>query len=104
MPWYSEQNIDANLATLELIKGIAADLGVTTGQVALAWLLAKAPDVVPIPGTRRVAYFEQNSRAAEITLTAAQISALDGITVAGAREHDTAVATENWFNGLTPTR
>jgi aryl-alcohol dehydrogenase-like predicted oxidoreductase len=104
MPWYSEENFDRNLATVEVVRGIAAEVGATPGQVALAWLLAKAPDVVPIPGTRRTAFFEENSLAANVTLTAEQIAALEDITVAGNREHGTAVAAQNWFNGVTPAR
>lgn len=104
MPWYSAANIDHNLATVEIVRGIATELDATPGQIALAWLLAKAPDVVPIPGTRRATYVEQNSLAATITLTPQQLDALDDITVAGDREHDTAVEAQNWFNGTTPVR
>ncbi|GII56503.1 putative aldo/keto reductase [Planotetraspora thailandica] len=104
MPWYSEQNFDRNLSTVDVVRGIAADLDATPGQVALAWLLAKAPDVVPIPGTRRPAFFEENSLAADVTLTEDHIAALERITVIGDREHDTAVAAQNWFNGVTPSR
>lgn len=63
IPWYSEQNIDQNLTTLDIVRGIAAELDASAGQVAVAWLLAKGPDVVPIPGTRRPPYFDQNTRA-----------------------------------------
>lgn len=104
IPWYSEENIDQNLTTLDIVRGIAAELDATPGQVALAWLLAKAPDVVPIPGTRRLPYFDQNTRTADIALTAGQVAALERITVVGDRAHGTAVATQNWFNGLTPAR
>jgi aryl-alcohol dehydrogenase-like predicted oxidoreductase len=104
IPWFSERNIDGNLATVRTVAGIAAELGATPGQVALAWLLAKAPDVVPIPGTRRVRYLEENSRAAEVTLTSEHLATLDAITVSGAREHDTAVGAANWFEGTTPAR
>ncbi|MEV6866325.1 aldo/keto reductase [Streptosporangium subroseum] len=104
MPWYSEENFDRNLSTVDVVRGIAADLGATPGQVALAWLLAKAPDVVPIPGTRRPAFFEENSLATDLVLTGDHIAALERITVTGDREHDTAVAAQNWFNGVTPPR
>ena len=60
--------------------------------------------MVPIPGPRRRAYFEENSLAANLALTAEQVAALERITVAGDREHDTAVAARNWFNGVTTTR
>jgi len=60
--------------------------------------------VVPIPGTCRGAYFEENSLAANLALTAEQVAAPERITAAADREHDTAVAARNWFNGVTPTR
>jgi len=60
--------------------------------------------VVPIPGPRRRAYFEENSLAANLALTAEQVAAPERITAAADREHDTAVAARNWFNGVTPTR
>jgi aryl-alcohol dehydrogenase-like predicted oxidoreductase len=104
MPWYSEENLDRNLSTIDVVRAVAAEVGATPGQVALAWLLTKAPDVVPIPGTRRRAYFEEDSLAANLTLTAEQVAALERITVVGDREHGTAVAAQNWFNGVTPTR
>ncbi|MBE1604422.1 hypothetical protein HEB94_001270 [Actinopolymorpha pittospori] len=85
MPWYSEENIDHNLSTIDVVRAIAAEVDATPGQVALAWLLAKAPDVVPIPGTRRLAFFEENSLASNLTLTAEHIAALERITVAGDR-------------------
>jgi aryl-alcohol dehydrogenase-like predicted oxidoreductase len=104
MGWYSAENLDRNLSTIDVVRAVAAEVGATPGQVALAWLLTKAPDVVPIPGTRRRAYFEENSLAANLILTAEQVAALERITVAGDREHDTAVAARNWFNGVTPAR
>ena len=104
MPWYSAENLDRNLSTVDVVRGIAAEAGATPGQVALAWLLAKSPDVVPIPGTRRPAFFEENSLAADVSLTPEQLGALDRITVSGAREHGTAVDAQNWFDGVTPPR
>ena len=50
--------------SVDVVRGIAAAHGATPGQVAIAWLLAKGPDVVPIPGTKRVAYLEDNARRA----------------------------------------
>ena len=69
--------------------------------MSLAWLLAKAPDVVPIPGTRRTAYLEQNARAAEVVLSEADVARLDAVTVTGARE---TVLGGNWTDGATPAR
>jgi aryl-alcohol dehydrogenase-like predicted oxidoreductase len=61
-------------------------VGATPGQVALAWLLAQGPRVVPIPGTKRVAYLEENAAAADLTLSAEDLKALDDLPPAvGAR-------------------
>lgn len=70
--------------------------------MALAWLLAKAPDVVPIPGTRRVTYLEENTAAADLTLTPDEVATLDVIRVTGDREGASAREAKNWFDGLTP--
>ena len=56
---------------------MAAGKGVTPGQIALAWLLHKGPDIVPIPGTKRRRYLEENVAAAGIALTPAELAALD---------------------------
>jgi aryl-alcohol dehydrogenase-like predicted oxidoreductase len=104
MPWYSDENLATNLTTVEIIRQIAAALDATPGQVALAWLLAKAPDVVPIPGTRRPAFFRENTEATGISFTSEQIAVLDAVSAVGGREHDSAVAADNWFNGVTPRR
>ena len=67
-------------------------LALTNAQVALAWLLAKQPHVVPIPGTRRIAHLEQNVAATDVRLTDAQVGELDRLfdptKVAGARYPD----------------
>ncbi|GAB3922785.1 putative aldo/keto reductase [Microlunatus endophyticus] len=104
MPWYSDQNLAANLTAIEVVQQIGTEVDATPGQIALAWLLAKAPDVVPIPGTRRTAYFRENTAAAGITLSSQQITALDAVSATGGREHDSAIAADNWFNGVTPRR
>lgn len=102
LPWYSEENIDRNVRTVETVRRIAAGHEATPGQVALAWLLAKGPDVVPIPGTRRLRYFEENSAAAGLALTASELAGLEAITVVGGREMDGAADARNWFDGVTP--
>ncbi|MEV0778394.1 aldo/keto reductase [Streptomyces sp. NPDC050433] len=104
LPWYSEENLDRNLSTLDVLRGIAAEVNATPGQVALAWLLAQAPDVVPIPGTRRPQYFDENALAATVPLTAVHLAALERITVLGERDQSTAIAAHNWINGVTPPR
>jgi aryl-alcohol dehydrogenase-like predicted oxidoreductase len=102
MPWFSQDAIDDNLRTLDVIREIAASHNATPGQVALAWLLAKGPDVVPIPGTRRVAYLEQNTAAAGLPLTDQEITVLDSINARGEREQAAALSRRNWTHGVTP--
>ncbi|MFF7311783.1 aldo/keto reductase [Streptomyces sp. NPDC008137] len=65
------------------IAAVAADLGATPTQVALAWLLDRAPVVLPIPGTARIAHLEENLAAADLALTPAQRDRLDGLAEAG---------------------
>ena len=78
-------NFDRNVAIADLVKEIAAAHGATPGQVALAWLLARGEDIVPIPGTKRRSYLEQNLGAVDVALTAQDMQRLDGIGVAGDR-------------------
>lgn len=76
-PRFAPDNIRRNLRLLDRVTEIAEELGVTRAQLALAWVLAKGEDVVPIPGTKRVSYLEENLAAADIKLTPAQLQALD---------------------------
>lgn len=76
-PRYQGANFDANMRAAEAVRNLAASISATPGQVAIAWLLHKGPDIVPIPGTKRVQYLEENIAAASIKLDAAQIKALD---------------------------
>src|SRR3546814_3061887 len=69
-PRYSDENLPANLRIVEAIGAVAAKHDVSNAQVALAWLLAQGPDIVPIPGTKRRATMEDSVAAADITLTA----------------------------------
>jgi aryl-alcohol dehydrogenase-like predicted oxidoreductase len=68
-PRFSEENFRQNLELAERVREIAAEKGATPGQLALAWLLAQGDDIVPIPGTKRRKYLEENAAAADITLT-----------------------------------
>ncbi|HEX5234823.1 MAG TPA: aldo/keto reductase [Silvibacterium sp.] len=77
MPRFSEENIKHNLKLVERVQGIAKRKGVTAGQLALAWVMSKGEDVVPIPGTKRRRYLEENAAAAEIHLSPAEISELE---------------------------
>jgi len=76
-PRYQGANFDANMAAAAAVRELAARIGATAGQVALAWLLHKGPDIVPIPGTKRRRYLEENVGAAAITLGREDMAALD---------------------------
>jgi aryl-alcohol dehydrogenase-like predicted oxidoreductase len=76
-PRYQGENFDKNMQAASLVKSIAAKRNATTGQIALAWLLAKGKDVVPIPGTKRRKYLEENIAAADINLSAGEMRTLD---------------------------
>ena len=75
-PRFREENLARNLALVEKVKTQAAAKGCTPGQLVLAWLLAQGPDVVPIPGTRRISHLEENLKALDISLSAAEIEEL----------------------------
>ncbi|OBG99314.1 aldo/keto reductase [Mycobacterium sp. E3247] len=79
-PRFFDENFQHNLQSADELRAISADVGATPAQVALAWLLAKGPDIVPIPGTKRVARLEENVGADAVELTADQLSRLDRIT------------------------
>jgi aryl-alcohol dehydrogenase-like predicted oxidoreductase len=76
-PRYQGANFDANVAAAAAVHDLAGKKGVTAGQIALAWLLAKGDDVVPIPGTKRRRYLEENVGAADVALDAGEMAALD---------------------------
>ena len=75
-PRFQGENFTKNLELVTQVKQIASDKEATPGQIALAWLLAQGLDIVPIPGTKRVKYLEENAGAAEITLTPGELSRL----------------------------
>jgi aryl-alcohol dehydrogenase-like predicted oxidoreductase len=76
-PRYQSENFDANMRAASAVRELAARKGVAPGQVALAWLLHKGPDVVPIPGTKRRRYLEENVGAAAVSLSAQEMAELD---------------------------
>jgi aryl-alcohol dehydrogenase-like predicted oxidoreductase len=85
-PRFQGENFDKNLDIVREVERIAGAKGVTTAQVALAWLLAKGEDVLPIPGTKKVRYLEQNAAAIDVTLTPEEIAALEALApTAGSR-------------------
>ena len=76
-PRYQGENFDANVRAASAVTDLAARKGMTAGQIALAWLLHKGPDIVPIPGTKRRKYLEENVAAADVRLTRDEMAALD---------------------------
>jgi aryl-alcohol dehydrogenase-like predicted oxidoreductase len=88
LPRFQRENLERNLETVGAVREIAAAHGATPGQVALAWLLARGEDVVPIPGTKRVRYLEENAGALDVTLTPAELARLDALEPAGDRYPD----------------
>jgi aryl-alcohol dehydrogenase-like predicted oxidoreductase len=82
---------------VDVIRGIAEAHGATPGQIALAWVLSRGDDVIPIPGTKQVRYVEENVAAADLTLTDHDLATLDGIRVDAPRAVD-----PGWINRTTP--
>ncbi|HUW88426.1 MAG TPA: aldo/keto reductase [Candidatus Paceibacterota bacterium] len=79
-PRFKAENLEANIRIVEEVEVVAAQLGVKPGQVALAWLLTRGDDVVPIPGTKRINYLAENIAAESIELTQNQLDTLDALT------------------------
>jgi len=76
-PRLAGENFDKNQVLVDRLRAIAGRRGVKAGQLALAWVMAKGRDVVPIPGTKRRKYLEENAASAEIRLTAAEVAELE---------------------------
>ncbi len=97
IPRFKGEAYDNNLALVRLLEGIAADKGATPGQIALAWLLAQSDMIVPIPGTSKVHRMEENSAAADVVLTTAELARIEdaaaGIAVQGDRYPPAIMAT-----------
>jgi len=85
-PRFAEGAIERNLTLVERAAGLAARKGCTPAQLALAWLLHRGDDIVPIPGTKSRARLEENAGAAAITLSAAELTALDAALPVGAAQ------------------
>ncbi|MEU4295182.1 aldo/keto reductase [Kribbella sp. NPDC026596] len=77
LPRFTGENFQRNLDLVAQVQSLAAAKGVTPGQLALAWLLAQGNDVAPIPGTKRRKYLAENLGAADVSLTPAELAALD---------------------------
>ena len=76
-PRFQEENLRRNLELVAVVEELAAEKGATPSQVALAWVLTRGDDIVPIPGTKRVGYLEENAAAAELELTADELAQLE---------------------------
>jgi aryl-alcohol dehydrogenase-like predicted oxidoreductase len=87
-PRFQAETLPANLELVGRVEALAEERGVMPGQLALAWVMAQGDDVVPIPGTKRRAYLEQNVAAAQIELTADDIRRLNAALPAGAAAGD----------------
>jgi aryl-alcohol dehydrogenase-like predicted oxidoreductase len=96
-PRFQGENFKRNLELVDRVREIAAEKDATPGQLALAWLLYQGDDVVPIPGTKRRRWLEENVGALDVALTPDDLSRLDEITPVGAR-----TGQANWTNLSTP--
>jgi aryl-alcohol dehydrogenase-like predicted oxidoreductase len=83
MPRFTGEAFEVNLRLVDAVKALAAEKGATPGQLALAWVLSRGDDVVPIPGTKRRSYLEENVGAAAVELTADDLARLDEIAPPG---------------------
>ena len=84
LPRFGDDNLAANLAIVEALRALAERRGVTAGQLALAWVQSRGEHVVPIPGTKRRTYLEQNVAAADLQLAADEIAEIEAAAPAGA--------------------
>jgi aryl-alcohol dehydrogenase-like predicted oxidoreductase len=89
-PRFLGENLERNLVAAQEVEAIAAEVGATPAQVALAWLLAQGDDIVPIPGTKRVARVEENVGADAVVLTPEQVDKLTRVSPAAGEHHSEA--------------
>jgi aryl-alcohol dehydrogenase-like predicted oxidoreductase len=96
-PRFTGQNLERNQRLAAKVRELAEEKGVTSGQLALAWVLAQGDDIVPIPGTKRVSYLEENWAAREVELTGEDLERIDAELpeVAGERYDRSGMATLN---------
>ena len=102
-PRFEGDNFSRNLEVVERVRTIATEKGVTPGQLALAWVQARGDDVVPIPGTKRRSYLEENVAALDVQLKPDDLAELEAVAstsaVAGERTADM-----SWVAGRTPAQ
>jgi aryl-alcohol dehydrogenase-like predicted oxidoreductase len=87
-PRFQGENFAKNIRLVEKVRAVAAEINRTPAQVALAWVLAQGNDIVPIPGTKKRKYLEENAAAIELRLTPAQLAALDAVFTLNAAAGD----------------
>jgi aryl-alcohol dehydrogenase-like predicted oxidoreductase len=87
-PRFTGANFKRNLRIVAEVEAVAAEVGTTPAQIALAWLLTQGDDIAPIPGTKRVARVEENTAADRIELSAEQVERLNNLTPAAGERHD----------------
>jgi aryl-alcohol dehydrogenase-like predicted oxidoreductase len=87
-PRFAPDNFEENLRIVDEVQAVASEVGATSAQVALAWLLAQGDDIAPIPGTKRVSRVEENTGADAIELSPAQVQRLNDLTPAAGERHD----------------
>lgn len=97
-PKFSAENFNTNLALVERVKSLATKKGCTVGQLALAWLHAQGPDVIPIPGTTSLEHFDENYAALNIYLTAEDLAEIDTIFAHGAAKGERYPGNHNTFH------
>jgi aryl-alcohol dehydrogenase-like predicted oxidoreductase len=92
MPRFTQQAMAANRSVVEILEGVGRRKQAKPGQVALAWLLARKPWIVPIPGTTKIEHLEENLGALQVDLSAADVREIDtgfaGLTIQGARSSE----------------
>jgi aryl-alcohol dehydrogenase-like predicted oxidoreductase len=96
-PRFTGENLEANLKLAAKVEEIAAEKGITSAQLAIAWLLAQGDDLVPIPGTKRRSYLEQNAGAVDVELSKEELARIDAELpeASGARYDEEGMATVN---------
>jgi aryl-alcohol dehydrogenase-like predicted oxidoreductase len=87
-PRFQGDNFECNMKIVEQVKEIAIRQAATPGQIALAWLLHQGNDIVPIPGTKRVSYIEENASSSQISLSSEELSQLNDIAPVGKTSGD----------------
>lgn len=92
LPWFQDENFDANLKVVQEFTGLAEKKGCTPAQLALAWLLKQGNEVIPIPGTKKIKYLEENWSALKVELSDDEEKEIRGFVenakIAGARTVD----------------